>query len=134
MSVVARSKQIFNLVTRLTLIVCCLTVTRIQGQVSVLTSNYNNERTNANLQETILNPSSISTDTFGKIGAFPVDGAIFAQPLYANGVQIAGKGTHNVVFVVTMHNSVYAINADTPQSTIPLWHGKSWPGGSYFRT
>jgi uncharacterized protein (TIGR03437 family) len=87
----------------------------------VLTSNYDKERTNANLQETILSPFTISTDTFGKIGAFPVDGSIFAQPLYINAVQIAGKGIYNIVFVVTMHNSVYAINADTPQTTIPLW-------------
>jgi len=86
-----------------------------------LTANYDNDRTNANLQETVLTQSNVNTDSFGKIGAFPVDGAIFAQPLYVSGVQIAGKGTCNVVFVVTMHNTVYAINADTPQSAIPLW-------------
>ena len=108
-------------VIRLTLPVCCLTVSYSQAQVNVLTANYDNDRTNANPQETILNQSNVNTDSFGKIGAFPVDGAIFAQPLYVSGVQIAGKGTSNVVIVVTMRNTVYAINADTPQSTIPLW-------------
>src|SRR5260370_42686891 len=108
-------------VIRLTLPVCCLTVGYSQAPVNVLTANYDNDRTNANLQEKVLTQSNVNNDSFGKIGAFPVDGAIFAQPLYVNGVQIAGKGTCNVVFVATMHNTVYAINADTPQSTIPLW-------------
>src|SRR5437660_286516 len=108
-------------VIRLTLLVCCLTVSPAQVPVNVLTANYDNDRTNANLQETILTQSNVKTGSFGKIGTFPVDGAIFAQSLYASGVQIAGKGTCNVVFVATMRNSVYAINADTPQSTIPLW-------------
>lgn len=90
------------------------------GQVSVLTANYDNNRTNSNTSETILNPGSVNGNSFGKVGTFPVDGQIHAQPLYVPGVQISGA-TYNVVYVVTMHNSVYAINADTPQSTTPLW-------------
>jgi len=86
-----------------------------------LTANYDNDRTNANLQETSLTTSNVKAASFGKIGTFPVDGAIFAQPLYASGVEIAGKGSRNVVFAATMHNSVYAIDADAPGSTIPLW-------------
>jgi len=89
--------------------------------VNILTANYDNERTNANLKETILNPSNVAPGTFGKIGSFPVDGQIYAQPLYAAGVQIAGKGIRNVVFTATMHNSVYAIDADDPASIAPLW-------------
>jgi uncharacterized protein (TIGR03437 family) len=108
-------------INRLTLAVCCLTLSHIHAQINVLTANYDNDRTNANLQETSLNQSNVNIASFGKIGAFPVDGSIFAQPLYASAVQVAGKGTYNVVFVVTMHNSVYAINADAPQSTVPLW-------------
>ena len=90
-------------------------------QTNVLTANYDNSRTNSNLSETILKPSNVSPDTFGKIGSFPVDGQIYAQPLYAANVQIAGKGSYNVVYVVTMHNSVYAIDAGAPQSVLPLW-------------
>ena len=93
----------------------------LAAQVNVLTANYDNQRTNANLQETILNQQNVTTSSFGKIGYFPVDGEIYAQPLYASGVQITGQGLHNVVYVVTMHNSVYAIDADMPGSTTPLW-------------
>src|SRR5260370_38551 len=91
------------------------------AQVNVLTANYDNARTNSNLSETILNPSSVKADTFGKIGSFPVDGQIYAQPLYATGVRIPGLGTRSVVYTVTMHNSVYAIDADAPASVVPLW-------------
>jgi uncharacterized protein (TIGR03437 family) len=91
------------------------------AQVSVLTANYDNSRTNSNLNETTLNPSNVTTATFGKIGSFPVDGQIYAQPLYATGIQIPGVGTRDVVYTVTMHNSVYAIDAGAPASLLPLW-------------
>ena len=91
------------------------------AQVSVLTANYDNARTNSNIHETALNPGTVSTRTFGKVGTFAVDGQIYAQPLYVPGVQIKGKGTYNVVYVVTMNDSVYALDADAPQSTTPLW-------------
>ncbi|HEV2687537.1 MAG TPA: hypothetical protein VGV35_03255 [Bryobacteraceae bacterium] len=91
------------------------------AQPNVLTSNYDNQRTNANLQETTLNASNVNTANFGRLGAFPVDGQIYAQPLYVGGVQVTGKGPHNVIFVATMHNSVYAIDADATQSNVALW-------------
>ena len=91
-----------------------------QTPVNVLTGNYDNQRTNANLQETILTPANVNQYSFGMIGTFPVDGQIYAQPLYASGIQIHSQAT-NVVYVATMHNSVYAIDADAPQSTVPLW-------------
>ena len=90
-------------------------------QVNVLTANYDNARTNANLNETVLSPSNVNPDRFGKIGSFPVDGQIYAQPLYATGIAIPGKGLRNVIYVATMHDSVYAIDADAPGSTAPLW-------------
>ena len=86
------------------------------------TANYDNQRTNANLHETILNLWNVNTTSFGKIASFPVDGQIQAQALYIAGIRIPGNGMHNVVYVATMHNSVYAIDADAPQSTMPLWH------------
>jgi len=91
------------------------------AQINVLTANYDNQRTNSNLHETVLNQSNVTTGSFGKIGYFPLDGEIYTQPLYVSGIQIAGA-THNVVYVATMHNSVYAIDADTPSSTTALWH------------
>src|SRR6266404_4107326 len=99
----------------------CLASPLVVAQVNVLTANYDNLRTNANLNESALNPQNVNSTNFGKLDAFPVDGSIFAQPLYASGIQIGNKGVRNVVFVATMHNSVYAIDADAPQSHTPLW-------------
>ena len=90
------------------------------GDVSVLTANYDNNRTNSNTSETLLSPQTVNSSSFGKVGTFPVDGQIYAQALYVPGVKISGV-THNVVYIATMHNSVYAIDADTPQSAKPLW-------------
>jgi uncharacterized protein (TIGR03437 family) len=91
------------------------------AQANVTTANYTNSRTNANLSETTLTRAVVSRGAFGKLGVFPVDGQVYAQPLYVSGVQIPGQGTKNVVFVVTMNDSVYAIDADTPGTTVPLW-------------
>jgi uncharacterized protein (TIGR03437 family) len=91
------------------------------AQVNILTANYDGYRTNSNPSETILTPSSVRVSTFGKVGSFPVDGQVYAQPLFVGGVQIPGLGTKNVVYVVTMNDSVYAIDADAPGTTTPLW-------------
>jgi hypothetical protein len=87
---------------------------------AVLTYQHNSLRTGANLYETTLNPSNVNTSTFGKLYSFPVDSFIYGQPLYVPNMQIAG-GTHNVVFVATENNSIYAFDADHKTST-PLWH------------
>jgi hypothetical protein len=87
---------------------------------SVLTYQYNNSRTGANLNETTLNPSNVNVSAFGKLHSFPVDSLVYGQPLYVPNLQIAG-GVHNVVFVITENNSVYAFDADYKVST-PLWH------------
>jgi hypothetical protein len=91
------------------------------AQVNILTANGNNDRTNANLQEARLSPATVSSSAFGKLGVFPVDGQVYAQPLYVSGLSISGKGTHNVVFVSTMHNSVYAFDADAMSPISLLW-------------
>jgi outer membrane protein assembly factor BamB len=82
---------------------------------------YHNDifRTGQNLQETILTPSNVTSASFGKLFTLPVDSVIDAEPLYLSGVTIPGKGTYNVVYVVTENDSVYAFDAD--QGTL-LWH------------
>lgn len=106
--------------------------TLASAQVNVLSVNYDKHQTGANVQETTLAPG-MNWSSFGKLGTFPVDGAVYAQPLSVSGVAIGGS-THNVVYAVTMHNSVYAFNADAPQSATPLWQvnlGASVPIGLF---
>jgi len=86
----------------------------------VLTYHNDNDRTGQDLDDTILNPSNVNPSDFGKLFTDSVDGAIYAQPLYMADVTIPGKGVHNVVFVATEHDSVYAFDADNPGP--PLWH------------
>lgn len=87
---------------------------------SVLTGNYDLSRTNAYLAESVLTPANVRPASFGKAFTLAVDGQIYAQPLYMPALAIPGQtARHNVVFVATMHNSVYAFDADTP--AMPLW-------------
>ena len=79
---------------------------------NVTTEHYDNARTGLNPNESILNTSNVNTSSFGKIFSQSVDGQIYAQPLYMAGLTISGKGTHNVVFVETENDSVYAFDAD----------------------
>src|ERR1700735_152504 len=90
------------------------------AQVSVLTQHNDNARTGQNLNETILNTSNVNENSFGKLFWRTVDGFIYAQPLYISGLTIGGA-THNVVYVATQHNSVYAFDADNPGAATPFW-------------
>ena len=102
------------------------------AQINVITGGYGNSRTNANLSETALSPPVVKPGSFGKRFSLTVDGQIYAQPLYVRGVAIPGKGTHNVVFVATMHNTVYAFDADS--AGMPLWNvnlGPAVPTSTY---
>src|SRR5206468_164733 len=77
----------------------------------VFTQRYDPQRTGQNRREFILTPSKVTDSTFGKLFACAVDGEVYAQPLYVANSTIQG-GTHNVVFVATMNNSVFAFDAD----------------------
>jgi hypothetical protein len=76
-------------------------------------------RTGQNLQEYALTPTTVSSN-FGKRWSCAVDGDIYAQPLYVANLSIAG-GMHNVLFVATQHDSVFAFDADDPTCTT-YWH------------
>jgi hypothetical protein len=94
------------------------------AQVNVLTYHNDNTRQGANLSETVLAPANVKLTSFGKLFSYAVDGNVYAQPLYISGLNIAGQGTHNVVFVATEHNSVYAFDADSNADANGglLWH------------
>lgn len=88
------------------------------GQAPVLTGGYDLARTNSDIHETILTPASVNPAGFGRLFTLPADGQIWAQPLYLPNVSLPG-GTHNVVYMATAHNTVYAYDADTAGP--PLW-------------
>jgi len=92
----------------------------------VLTYHNDIARTGQNLNETILTPGNVNSSTFGKLFTLTVDGKVDAQPLYATGVAIPGNGNHNVLVVVTEHDSVYAFDADTG---VALWQVSALKAG-----
>jgi hypothetical protein len=90
----------------------------ITQPVNVYTRSYNLARTGANLNENILTPSNVNPTQFGKLFTVNTDGEMYAQPLYVANLLVGGA-VHNVAFVATMNNSIYAIDADN--GTI-LWN------------
>lgn len=95
----------------------------VLAQSPVPTSHGDNGRTSANTTEFLLTPSNVNKNNFGKLFTYSIDYQALAQPLYVPNVEIAGKGTHNVVYVATMANSVYAFDAESNQgnNASPLW-------------
>ncbi len=96
----------------------------MHGQVNVLERGYNKLRTGANTAETALTPANVSSgaNKFHKQFLMRVDGKIEGFPLYASKVQIVG-GTHNVIYVATMHNTVFAFDADNGMQLSARWLG-----------
>ncbi|MGP0099168.1 MAG: pyrrolo-quinoline quinone [Terriglobales bacterium] len=78
----------------------------------VLTYHNNNLRTGWNSSETSLTLKNVNVNTFGKLFEISADGLVDAQPLYVAGLGIPGKGTHNVLFVASEHDSVFGFDAD----------------------
>ena len=91
---------------------------------SVLTFHNDIGRTGLNPDETILTTTNVNSASFGKLGSLSVTGLVDAQPLYVPNLTISGA-THNVVYVVTEHDMVYAFDADTPGAA--LWQISAIP-------
>jgi hypothetical protein len=64
--------------------------------------------------ETALTPGNVNVNQFGRIGSFQADGIVMAQPLFISALDMGGGSTHDVVIIVTEHDSVYAIDAENP--------------------
>src|SRR5271169_4592302 len=94
------------------------------AQLPVTTWHYDNANSGANTNETILTPQNVNTASFGQLFTQPVDGAIVGQALYLPAVKIPASGVHNVVYVATMNDSVYAFDADSTSGRKGglLWH------------
>ncbi|HZD45487.1 MAG TPA: Ig-like domain-containing protein, partial [Acidobacteriaceae bacterium] len=90
------------------------------GGVNVTTWHFDNQRSGLNNKETALSPGNVAPKTFGKLFSYLVDGYAYAEPLLMSNVTIKGAA-HNVVYVATEHDSVYAFDADSYGSGAPLW-------------
>jgi hypothetical protein len=104
-----------------------LTVTSIPAPSGVNVLTYHNDvgRTGQNLNETILTHSNVNSTSFGKKAFLTTDGLVDAEPLYVSNLKVGGVA-HNVVFVATEHDSVYAFDADT---SAQLWKVSMIPSG-----
>src|SRR5271169_1994967 len=83
------------------------------GQTAVTTYHYDNYRTGWNQKETVLTPTNVASSSFGLLQTVPLDDQVDAQPLVVPGVQITvgkNQGTHDVVYIATEGNTVYAID------------------------
>jgi len=122
MSPLVRRSGVFPLANFLKTIFACgvLAAPVSWAQTPVMTWHYDNVRSGANTTETVLTPANVNSNNFGKQFTQPVDGIIVGHPLYLPGVTIPGQGVHNVAYVATMNDTVYAFDANS--GSLPaLW-------------
>jgi hypothetical protein len=96
----------------------------LSAQVDVLTAQYENNRTGANMREGVLTPQNVNASQFGKLFSRAVDGPIYALPLIVTQFRMPDGARHNLAIVATLNNSVYAFDADNPAAATPYWHAQ----------
>src|SRR5262249_58174782 len=106
---------------------CRPVVVALEGRTllsSVDITRYHNDLylSGDNLNETFLTPSNVNPKTFGLLFSQQVDGYVYAEPLFMSGLTINGT-VHNVVFIATENDTVYAFDADSNAGadSQPLW-------------
>ena len=122
MSPLFRRLSVFPLASILKTIFVCgaLAAAVAWAQTPITTWHYDNVRSGANTTETVLTPANVNSNNFGKQFTQPVDGIIVGQPLYLPGLMMPGQGVHNVAYVATMNDTVYAFDANS--GSLPaLW-------------
>jgi len=98
--------------TNTTMTTLATTAVTSTGKIDVLTYHYDNLRDGVDPDETILTPQNVNSNSFGKLFSVPVDGDVYAQPLYVSDLLMPDGKIHDVMFVVTEHDSLYAIDAN----------------------
>ncbi len=88
--------------------------------VNIPTWHGDSSRSGLNAGEIALGSSNVSPGTFGKLFSYLVDGYVYGEPLLMSNINIDG-GTHNVLYVATEHDSVYAFDSDSYGTGAPLW-------------
>ncbi|MBV8119479.1 MAG: hypothetical protein JO081_06025 [Alphaproteobacteria bacterium] len=116
---------------QLAIVALMLIVPIARASTLVLTRSYNNGRTGADLTETQLTPQHIAAKGMTRVKSLVVDDdpRIEAQPLYVPDLRMSDGRAHNVVFIATMGNHVFAFDADAPQGRDLLW--KTFLGEPY---
>jgi hypothetical protein len=103
----------------------CMTAASLLAQTPVIvpTWRYDLSHAGQNTNETALTPGNVNVSSFGKLFSLAVDGLTYAQPLYIPGLTMSDGQVHNVLFVATSHDSVYAFDADSNGGTNakPIW-------------
>ena len=114
-----RKESVKNLLRRVAVVLLSLAFVHVSfAQQAVLQRGYDAGLSGANLSESILTTANVTPSTFGLLRTLPVDANVYAQPLYVPNVTVAGQGTHNVLYVASMNDTLYAFDAD---SGAQLW-------------
>ncbi|HEY0796043.1 MAG TPA: hypothetical protein VGD64_09705 [Acidisarcina sp.] len=105
----------------LAILLATLAAATLHAQVDVLEQHNDDARTGANLREATLTPANVNPQQFGMLFKHVLDDQLYTQPLIATNIKVGG-GYHDVVYVTTVNNSVYAFDANDATAAAPLWH------------